>query len=563
MCLVSPERSAHCEAIIKRQAAREVKGEPDPDGMRQLRALAAAYGMDIYDILLRFIRGGLTAESAQDLFQSLATARHTDAHVLGQEVAGVRGTVIGLAADRGRMLGLTELSYFRGFLAALDGTDPRYFDEEAREWRESEIARRAGMYTPKMESSASWGWVDNHEARQQFNWILGAADHCTDCPILADQSPYYRETLYTMPRESMTPCGYNCVLDGDARVTTDRGLVPIAEIVPGDMVLTHKGRYRKVKAAWKHSADGEKAIYATVNPDGSYVRTTADHRMWSEKGWVTARDCADNELLVYTIRHGDMRKMRTENAARSKGDTLLRVRSGLSMRASQGPTRGDVPKLRKQAFSGWAMGKPRGSSQEAQWSTIGGGGKASALRGLGGASLFCADGRAAHGVVLAGGWLEGVLLPLSLALGEAQRSVARGVARASQERGLHGRSAGELGGVAWACSSSRTHDARSGSRNDYQARGLAAGMEVAYMPQVRDAVLLPGDQSAWQAAQVLFAGVCRNGASLYDIEVEEDESFVVEGVVVHNCKCRVETVQGVAAFDPVEYNLVASLGLVA
>ena len=83
------------------------------------------------------------------------------------------------------------------------------------------------------------------------------------------------------------------------------------------------------------------------------------------------------------------------------------------------------------------------------------------------------------------------------------------------------------------------------------------------MPQVRDAVLLPGDQSAWQAAQVLFAGVCRNGASLYDIEVEEDESFVVEGVVVHNCKCRVETVQGVAAFDPVEYNLVASLGLVA
>lgn len=210
MCLVSPERAAHCEAIIKRQATREVKAQPDPDGMRELRALASRYGTDIFDILLRFIRGGLTAESAQDLFQSLATARHTEAHVLGQEVAGVQGVVRGLAVDRGRMLGLTELSYFRGFLAALDGTDPRYFDSEAREWRMDQIARRAGMYTPKAESSASWGWVDNHEARQQFIWRLGVADHCVSCPILADQSPYYRETLYTVPREGQTECMGGC-----------------------------------------------------------------------------------------------------------------------------------------------------------------------------------------------------------------------------------------------------------------------------------------------------------------------------------------------------------------
>jgi hypothetical protein len=30
-----------------------------------------------------------------------------------------------------------------------------------------------------------------------------------------------------------------------------------------------------------------------------------------------------------------------------------------------------------------------------------------------------------------------------------------------------------------------------------------------------------------------------------------------------NCRCLVETVEGVASFDPVEYNLVASLGLAA
>jgi hypothetical protein len=118
------------------------------------------------------------------------------------------------------MLGLTELSYFRGFLNALDGTDARYFDAEAREWRMDQVARRAGMYTPKAESSASWGWVDNHEARQQFNWILGAGDHCEDCPILAGMSPFYRETMFTMPREGQTPCMGNC----KCRVETVQGV---------------------------------------------------------------------------------------------------------------------------------------------------------------------------------------------------------------------------------------------------------------------------------------------------------------------------------------------------
>jgi hypothetical protein len=80
---------------------------------------------------------------------------------------------------------------------------------------------------------------------------------------------------------------------------------------------------------------------------------------------------------------------------------------------------------------------------------------------------------------------------------------------------------------------------------------------------MRDSILCPSGQPARQAAQVLFAGVCRHGATLYDIEVEEDESFVVEGVVVHNCKCRVETVQGVASFDPVELDILSQLGLAA
>ena len=210
MCQVSLARMAYCEGIILKQAGREVKAEPSPDAMRELRALVTAYGLDIFDILERYINGGLSAESAQDLFLSLATDNHRAAHILGQEVAAVQVVVPGLASDRGRMLGLTELDYFRGFLNALDGTDARYFDAEAREWRMDQVARRAGMYTPKAESSASWGWVDNHTPGQGITWRLGVGDHCEDCPTLAQMSPWYPGTLYTTPREGQTPCGYNC-----------------------------------------------------------------------------------------------------------------------------------------------------------------------------------------------------------------------------------------------------------------------------------------------------------------------------------------------------------------
>jgi hypothetical protein len=216
----STARVAYCNGIIAKQSRREIKAEPSPDAMRRLRELVTAYGMDLFDILERYIRGGLSAESAQDLFLSLATDSHRAAHILGQEVAAVQVVVPGLAADLGQMLGLSELSYFRGFLAALDGTDARYFDAKVKEWRMDQVARRAGMYTPKVESSASWGWVDNHEAQQQFNWILGVVDHCEDCPVLADQSPYYRETLYTVPREGQTECMGGC----KCRVETVEGV---------------------------------------------------------------------------------------------------------------------------------------------------------------------------------------------------------------------------------------------------------------------------------------------------------------------------------------------------
>jgi hypothetical protein len=43
----------------------------------------------------------------------------------------------------------------------------------------------------------------------------------------------------------------------------------------------------------------------------------------------------------------------------------------------------------------------------------------------------------------------------------------------------------------------------------------------------------------WKKPEILFTGMLPQGTTLYDIEVEEDHSFVIEGIVAHNSACRV------------------------
>lgn len=215
MCQPSPVRIAYCENI----RARQVKmAQPDPQAMAELRKILGAYGADVYQAIEDYLAGRIGPEGLQEAFRGIAGSSHTAAHVLGQEVAGAQ-VVRGLAADRGAVMAGLETQFFRGFINALVAKDPRYHDGD--EWRNDQIARRVEMYLPRTEASAGYGWLAGHEPRQLFDFILGAADHCEDCPVLAEMGPYYRETLWTMPRNGDTPCGFNCkcqvqTVEGDA-----------------------------------------------------------------------------------------------------------------------------------------------------------------------------------------------------------------------------------------------------------------------------------------------------------------------------------------------------------
>lgn len=67
-----------------------------------------------------------------------------------------------------------------------------------------------------------------------------------------------------------------CIAAG-SMVTTDRGSIPIEQVEAGDMVLTHRSRWRKVTRTF---ASGVKPT-VEVDITGARLRCTADHRIWS------------------------------------------------------------------------------------------------------------------------------------------------------------------------------------------------------------------------------------------------------------------------------------------
>ncbi len=57
------------------------------------------------------------------------------------------------------------------------------------------------------------------------------------------------------------------------------------------------------------------------------------------------------------------------------------------------------------------------------------------------------------------------------------------------------------------------------------------------MPFLRsDIQALP--QSWHTATEILLGGVLPEGTALYDLQVEEDHSFVVDGIITHNSNCK-------------------------
>ena len=80
-----------------------------------------------------------------------------------------------------------------------------------------------------------------------------------------------------------------CLAEGSL-VYTKRGLVPIELVVTGDFVLTHRGRWRKVLNVFDQ---GFKETIELGTDDGSKIRLTPEHLVYTSAGWLPACEATD------------------------------------------------------------------------------------------------------------------------------------------------------------------------------------------------------------------------------------------------------------------------------
>jgi hypothetical protein len=84
------------------------------------------------------------------------------------------------------------------------------------------------------------------------------------------------------------PLHPNCIVYEDTPITTFAGLKKIKDVKEGDLVLTHRGRFRKVTKTFRHTYTGNvvKIRFGGV----AWVTVTEDHPVLVNLEWVAAKD---------------------------------------------------------------------------------------------------------------------------------------------------------------------------------------------------------------------------------------------------------------------------------
>jgi SPP1 gp7 family putative phage head morphogenesis protein len=95
----------------------------------------------------------------------------------------------------------------------------------------------------------------------------------------------------------------NCLLDGQVQVYTSKGWQKIMNIKVGDLVLTHKGRFRKVTALSRSLGERGNKITKIQIRKGSYynenISITSNHPLLIDGKWIAAKDVKKGDKIGY------------------------------------------------------------------------------------------------------------------------------------------------------------------------------------------------------------------------------------------------------------------------
>lgn len=292
-----------------------------------------------------------------------------------------------------------------------------------------------------------------------------------------------------------TVSGRLCV-HGDTLLHTSAGTFPIRGYVPSgeDLILTHRGRYRKILRKFMK---GTEKMYTVSLVNGSEITCTGGHRVLTPAGWKHVRDlCVGEEIFS----HVDIKASPTGHGPCGKSSAGIPIgqeacpagaRSGVlhrvSHRSGDGSTNPDqgAPSPRA-APSLFPQQDRREESDEGE-----NGGSASQLQGPCGGLKGISHGPEAHMVHLASG-VEACV--------SASRDLLPSERDHRHSEGLH-------------------HPPHRRGQEEQQYRQSCVGDDERSCPYPSSAVC-----SIHPVGEAL----------VWDIEVEEDHSYVAGGIVHHN-----------------------------
>lgn len=226
------------EQVNTANAARQVS--PVQSGFRR----AWLDSLDVFDAEIDAIERGidpvsrerLASEAEKGLARSRATGRLAQAW--GDEVEGaVRRAHRGGLREWGPVTPRPEQAEasVASFASRQRRFATRFAVDVARGYTslpgKMDVGQRIALYENALEGAFHLGAIDGSPDGYLVWWALGSCSHCDDCPVLAHNSPYTRETLPTFPRDGMTTCRANCCCSLDFRQAD------VPTVGPGDSLI--------------------------------------------------------------------------------------------------------------------------------------------------------------------------------------------------------------------------------------------------------------------------------------------------------------------------------------
>lgn len=349
-------------------------------------------------------------------------------------------------------------------------------------WAER-IVRTEGLHAYNVQHQTALEEADRQDPGYSKRWDAAADRRLCELCAELDGKVVELDGVFVRDRQGRDiphpPRHPNCFPAGTL-VRTPSGDRPIETIAVGDLVLTHRGRWRRVLALSRQVATGH---LVTLHRGGDVLRATPNHPIATPRGWIAAEELDPRGAEVWVL---ERVVLETDDAPASRKE-----RSFLASILSRLPRRG-VPltpvDLDSDAIGGdgevykehvHLVADSELNPEASQGDRHGGlvvRLRAAGLRGHHAAANLWRLLRSAHRVVRWRG--------LSLALGSAHAGVSASIVLRDARRSMGAVVAGHR----------------------YRLLSVRVGRKP-------------------------FVG------PVYNFQVDEDESYIANGFIVHNCRC--------------------------